>query len=143
MMHKHKDIMVDLRSFAFSIAPVIGLVGAEMSAAQSAQDTLPKALPSIDARVGEVFQIKLPSRPSTGYGWQIDESDGAEVSLVQKDVPSLNGQKPKVGGPAQEVITLKAEKIGKTTLTLSYRRPWEKRSSTDQTVTAEAEIRGE
>jgi len=73
---------------------------------------------------GEVLVVKLPSNPSTGYGWQAQGID-AQV-LRQLDATEwLPDTEGKLGGPGTEVLRFAAVGRGQTTLNLVYARPWQ------------------
>jgi len=78
----------------------------------------------IRARVGEPFTIALPSNPTTGYTWTMDYDN---VLLRAEDAefqPSAtNAVRPGAGGTSVFVFT--PLRIGKTTIRLVYKRPWE------------------
>ena len=63
------------------------------------------------------------SNPSTGYSWET-AIDGESVVLT--DEQYTNTATPGVAGaPGTQTYTFTAVKAGKTTLTFTYRRPWE------------------
>jgi inhibitor of cysteine peptidase len=83
---------------------------------------------TVELKTGETLMISLDSNPSTGYSWEIQETD--ETLLKLKGDPEFvqppdNGT-PIVGAGGTQVFRFEALKAGTTTLTLVYHRPWEK-----------------
>ncbi len=71
------------------------------------------------------FTITLDSNPTTGYKWAIDSPfDTKLLQLIgSKYTPTKTDL---VGAPGKEDWTFKAKKKGKTILSFSCTRPWEK-----------------
>jgi inhibitor of cysteine peptidase len=76
---------------------------------------------------GDTIVIRLPSNPSTGYGWSYSISN---PRLMRQEGAVLRegktGAKGMVGTPLNEVWKLKARRAGSLTVTFAYARPWEK-----------------
>ena len=78
--------------------------------------------------VGQVLEIVLEGSAGTGYAWRL-EADGSpqlrpvpvppSPEAAESDGPRL------VGGPTAQRWHFLAERAGKATVKLSYRRPWE------------------
>jgi C1A family cysteine protease/predicted secreted protein len=68
--------------------------------------------------------ITLDANPSTGYGWEFAGSDGDAV--LQEGPPVFEQTSPLVGAPGKQKVVLTGRGDGNTTVTLTYRRPWEK-----------------
>jgi inhibitor of cysteine peptidase len=80
---------------------------------------------TITLREGERFTVTLPSNRSTGYRWVI--ADSTATVIIPTQAPSYfvpRGGGPGVGG--SETFTFRASKKGEQSLTLEYRRPWER-----------------
>jgi inhibitor of cysteine peptidase len=77
--------------------------------------------PLIEARVGEEFDITLPSNPSTGYQWMLEDSlDAGLLRLAGRAyVPD---QPVRVGSGGHEQFTFVGVAPGETTLRLWYSR---------------------
>ena len=71
-------------------------------------------------KIGETYEWKLESNPSTGYGWQIrNVEDGITVDsefITKSDL---------CGAPGIQVLKIKAELAGTFRLMADYARPWE------------------
>ena len=68
------------------------------------------------------LEVRLPSIPSTGYEWIVDELDATHVAALGEPAFETSGG---VGGEAVEVLRFRPEHAGTTTLALAYRRAWE------------------
>ncbi len=73
-------------------------------------------------RVGESITLRLPSNPSTGFGWQAI-FDPATVAL---DSQTFDRGAPNIGSGGEEVLTFRAIASGRAAITLELRRPWDK-----------------
>jgi len=71
-------------------------------------------------KIGETYEWKLESNPSTGYGWQIrNVEEGITVDsefITKSDL---------CGAPGIQVLKIKAELAGTFRLMADYARPWE------------------
>ena len=70
--------------------------------------------------IGETFEWKLESNPSTGYCWQIRNVE--EGITVDSDFITKSDL---CGAPGIQVLKIKSEIAGKFTLIADYARPWE------------------
>ncbi|OPZ61753.1 MAG: Chagasin family peptidase inhibitor I42 [Synergistetes bacterium ADurb.Bin520] len=78
------------------------------------------------ARAGEPLSLDLPSNPSTGYGWSLEES--GEVPFTAESAfipPPSSGPRPMVGRGGTERWTFVFPSPGFYSLRLVYARPWE------------------
>jgi|TARA_B100000959_G_C14977515_1_gene622137 predicted secreted protein len=71
-----------------------------------------------------VFNIELQSNPTTGYEWSLTMNPEGIISRKSKNYTSSASGRVGVGGIMS--WTLASKKIGATTLTFKYHRPWEK-----------------
>jgi len=82
---------------------------------------------AVELRVGQVLEITLEANPTTGFGWQVLEVEGAVVEQQGEKAyrqRETDGRRVGVGG--WETFTFKATKAGAADLRLVYRRSWEK-----------------
>jgi len=78
----------------------------------------------VDVKVGDQIAITLDGNPSTGYTWEANDLD--TTMFEQVGDPVFSSSNPGlVGSGGSLTITFKALKVGTTTLTLVYHRPWE------------------
>lgn len=88
----------------------------------------------IEKKVGETFEISLPSNHTTGYGWylQVNESqENSPVKLIKKEYITNPHPEGMVGVGGTEKFIFKALKEGAVPLALAYKRIWEKNSDAD------------
>jgi len=82
---------------------------------------------AVELKVGQVLEITLEANPTTGFGWQVLEVEGAVVEQQGEKAykqRETDGRRVGVGG--WETFTFKAAKAGTADLRLVYRRSWEK-----------------
>lgn len=72
---------------------------------------------------GQVLVIALPGNPSTGYGWQMVDAEGAILRQVGE--PEFEADSELVGAPGTITLRFEAAEAGQMDLTLAYQRPWE------------------
>lgn len=88
---------------------------------------------TVKAGVGDLVLIQLAANPSTGYSWSAaDQAAGSAVALKSKKfltAAQINAEiQPMPGQGGQTTFTYRVVKVGKATISLSYRRPWEKKA---------------
>jgi inhibitor of cysteine peptidase len=76
----------------------------------------------IETKVGETFSVVLDANPTTGYDWQGD-FDEAFLKLAKKD---FKAESELLGAGGKETFEFQALNLGKTQMTFSYLRSWEK-----------------
>ena len=77
----------------------------------------------IEIGVGEQFIIALDSNPTTGYSWEA-KFDEDFLRLVQDEFKPAE-DKDLVGAGGEQRFTFEGANIGKTKVTLTYKRSWE------------------
>jgi inhibitor of cysteine peptidase len=77
----------------------------------------------VELKAGDILVVSLESNPTTGYIWQISESDPALFS--QQGEVEFEPESNLVGAGGIETFRFKALAAGEGALTLGYRRPWE------------------
>ncbi len=85
----------------------------------------------VEVSEGERFRIKIESNPTTGYEWTIAGTPDAAVVKAAGDeyVPDREGAAmPGSGG--NQFFTFEAVGKGRTKITFTYDRPWEKKKGT-------------
>ena len=87
----------------------------------------PQGKGPVSMRVGQVLEIALMANASTGYQWEFI-SDGAPV-LVRTTGPAtpppMDTPPPMPGSPSIARWWFRADKPGKATVRMVYRRAWE------------------
>ena len=76
---------------------------------------------------GDLLLVHLPSNRTTGYGWNAICSTPGKLELVGEPLlKQAKGSRGLVGAGGVETWTFRAVAAGRTRLTFSYARPWEK-----------------
>ena len=79
---------------------------------------------SVSVKPDDDFLIGAPANPTTGYTWSVSVSDpkvlGFKGSAYQRPASAT------LGAGGQTVFAFEAAHAGVATITLSYRRAWEK-----------------
>ena len=75
----------------------------------------------ISARAGETFIVELEGNPTTGYQWELSESD-EQFRMVEKDYGQPGAG---IGAATKERFVIKALEPGSTEMIFKYKRPWE------------------
>jgi inhibitor of cysteine peptidase len=81
---------------------------------------------NVQLKVGETLLVTLDSNPTTGYSWELSQSD--ESVLEQKgeaEYKQAPGSQGLIGAGGKETFRFEAVGAGQTTLELIYHRPWE------------------
>ncbi len=68
---------------------------------------------------GSVYELRLESNPSTGYGWTLIFEEPLEVTSDFETESDL------CGAPGTQVIKVTCRESGTFELTAEYKRPWE------------------
>ena len=82
---------------------------------------------SIDLKLGDDLEVRLPENATTGYRWAVDRTDGAVVNLVstRPNYPSGGA----VGSGGQVSFVFRGGKPGMGAIVIKQWRPWEGDSS--------------
>ncbi len=99
---------------------------------------------TVKASVGDLVLIKLASNPSTGFSWSAaEQAKASAVTPVSKKyltASQMNAEiMPMPGQGGQTTFTYRVAKAGKATISLTYRRPWEKKVKPARTFTVTIE----
>lgn len=83
--------------------------------------------------------VRLPTNPSTGYGWRytVTGDDVLRLDTVSGESPAPNGM---VGVPGEQVWSFRAQGAGRAVLTYVYERAWEKNTPPAKTFTLTIEV---
>lgn len=77
---------------------------------------------TIQAHVGDEINIALDANPTTGYGWSIEKSDGALLTLKQSNYAASSSA---IGSGGTQTLTFVAKGVGTANLQLKYWRSFE------------------
>jgi len=83
---------------------------------------------TINIGVNQEFVIALGSNPTTGYMWQVSHDKNMLDLVESKYEMGKEAKQGVVGAGGVELFRFKALKIGRTEITIVYKRPWEKQS---------------
>jgi inhibitor of cysteine peptidase len=76
---------------------------------------------------GDILLVQLPANPTTGFLWSVSHSKAGVVNEQGESQYQRSSQgQNMVGAGGMEVWRYRAERAGRTDLTFSYARPWEK-----------------
>ena len=78
----------------------------------------------IKVHIDEQFTIALEANPTTGYEWRAT-FDESLLKLVESKFEPCKQAEGMVGVGGKQYFTFRALKPGKTSVTLTYQRPWE------------------
>lgn len=81
---------------------------------------------------GQPLVVRLPSNPSTGYGWTytVAGDDVLRLESVSGVAAASNGR---VGAPGESVWSFRGQGKGIAELNFVYARPWEKNATPEKT----------
>ena len=68
--------------------------------------------------------IELESNPTTGYTWALEIKPEGSITKMLREYTASSGDLVGIGGTTSWTLT--ASKVGTTTVTFRYERPWEK-----------------
>jgi inhibitor of cysteine peptidase len=77
----------------------------------------------ITLQKGRTLTIKLEGNPTTGYSWEVVETEGAILQQVGE--AEFEPESDLLGAPGTQTLRFEAVDTGKMELKLVYRRSWE------------------
>lgn len=93
----------------------------------------------IELATGRLLKLRLPTRPSTGFVWEVTQMDGSLLEELDGETePPLDA----VVGEATHVRRFIPAGTGRARLELVYRRPWEKSASPLRRFSVEVVVAG-
>jgi len=103
---------------------------------------------TINLENGETFYLRLPENPSTGYRWELNLTQGLNVSLGPDNIPGEyyppeqpeGIEQPLVGAGGVRLWEIKAVAEGSQQVTGVYKRPWENETTEGETFTLYIEV---
>jgi inhibitor of cysteine peptidase len=93
----------------------------------------------IELEKGQTLAISLEGNPSTGYTWEMVESEGSILRQVGEI--EFKAESDLVGAPGTQTLRFEAVESGQTELELVYHRPWEKDVEPLETFTLQVTVR--
>ncbi len=82
---------------------------------------------------GDTLAVVLESNPTTGYRWSVDTVDKAVLEEIGAEYKADEVPADIVGSGGKSILRFRAIKTGRTSLILTYRRPFEKNSTPART----------
>jgi inhibitor of cysteine peptidase len=95
-------------------------------------------------KVGDVMAITLESNPSTGFAWFATSSNPeivAQLGESQYQETQYSSGETLLGAAGTETLYYEAKGAGTATLTLDYKRGWEKSLAPEQTIIITVEVK--
>ena len=84
-------------------------------------------------RTGQNLIVSLPSNPTTGYRWAIQDSAGGVLRSLGPEVYSSSDNGQLLGSGGQSTWRFQAFAAGNGRLRLTYQQPWEPEAEPAQT----------
>lgn len=91
--------------------------------------------------VGRQAHIRLEGNPTTGFQWTLKELTGQAAENCEIRYEPTPVKPPMVGTGGVFVISVRGAAPGRSTLTLEYRRPWEKDAPAERTFKVVFDVR--
>lgn len=79
----------------------------------------------LELRLGQEFNLRLPSNPTTGFRWQLRADAAPVLQLLGPEVYTTPEAAGVIGSAGVSTWRLRAVERGAGRLELDYRRPWE------------------
>ena len=115
-----RSVTLWLSALMFVVVSLGPACGADTSTAVVVKES--DAGKSVPMTVGQELVVELPAQLGTGFSWSVDESSASIVKLVK----SAQTGAAAPGQAETQRFVFTAAQVGSGTLSLSYRRPWEK-----------------
>jgi inhibitor of cysteine peptidase len=96
---------------------------------------------TVSMETGSTFEIRLEENPTTGYGWELEVSDGLTV-MEDKFITDLKVENL-TGSGGVRVWTIGVNKSGDQSVSAVYRRPWENVTADEDTFTLDVMAAGD
>lgn len=103
---------------------------------------------NISLEKGETFYLRLPENPSTGYRWELNLTQGLNVTLGPDNRPGKyyppeqpeGIEQPLVGAGGVRIWEIKAVAEGSQQVTGVYKKPWENETAEGGTFRLNVEV---
>jgi inhibitor of cysteine peptidase len=92
-------------------------------------------------QVGQALTLTLPSNPSTGYRWRVQNPAANILSSVGPEVYSAREEADVVGSAGVSTWRFQAQAAGKAHLILLYQQPWASDVAPIQTFDCAIDVR--
>ena len=98
---------------------------AAIAAGAMSPNVFTAATSAITVKPNTEFLIALSSNPSTGYSWALSAAPNAKIVSSEGNAYQAPA-KSMPGAAGQQIFAFETHGAGTATITLQYRRPWEK-----------------
>ncbi|MBK4993373.1 protease inhibitor I42 family protein [Pseudomonas sp. S37] len=110
------------------------------------QPTQPVALDAesecpIRLQIGQPLTLSLPSNPSTGYRWHVENPAATVLNSLGPEVYSAPEEEEMVGSAGVSTWRYQATNVGTSQLVLVYQQPWAKDVAPVQTFECKVIVR--
>lgn len=97
---------------------------------------------NISLKNGEIFYLKLPENPTTGYSWELNLSQGLQLlsDRYYSTEPSEVGEQLLAGVGGVRLWKIKAVDEGSQQVKGIYKRPWENKTGEEQTFSLNVKV---
>ena len=98
----------------------------------------------LEVQVGETFEVKLCSNPTTGFQW-LEKAQISDTAVLRQEDHKFIGPEseppPLPGTPGQEIWTFETLKRGSSEVYLEYSQPWDGGEKGEWTCTVNVVIK--
>lgn len=117
------------------LIPLLGLSLLTACAQQPAHNVIVEQQSNcpMQLRTGQNLTVSLPSNPTTGYRWAIQDSAGGVLRSLGPEVYSSSDNGQLLGSGGQSTWRFLAFAAGNGRLRLTYQQPWEPEAEPAQT----------
>lgn len=95
----------------------------------------------IEAKKGEVIEMKMTSNPTTGFDWYSNYDEVNPYIEMQSTFENIEKNAEMVGAPSYKMYKIKGLQSGQYTLQFEYKRSWESTEKPIQTKTVQLIIK--
>ncbi len=95
----------------------------------------------IDLNIGQALTLTLPSNPSTGYRWLLQNPANAILGALGPEVYSSSDSDGMVGSAGQSTWRFRSRAAGEGHLVLVYQQPWAPEEAPAQTFDCIVKVR--
>ena len=95
----------------------------------------------ISLQAGQQLILSLPSNPTTGYRWAVQEDAAAVLKALGPEVYSAAEDSDLIGGDGQSTWRFQATAPGEAQLLLTYAQPWDTSAAPADTFDCQIRVR--
>lgn len=95
----------------------------------------------LELRSGQVFSLRLPSDPGSGFRWSLLDGAVPVLQPLGPEVYSSDEASDLLGGAGVSIWRFRAVAPGEGRLSLDYRRPWEREIAAERSFACRILVR--